>query len=164
MNLFVALATPENAHFAAEILIEASEWAIAQGQPLWNPEQFTQEWARGGVERGELYLGWLEAKAVGTITFQYHDKAYWPEVPEGESAFFHKLAVRRSVAGLGVSRALVAWAIEKARTEGKSYLRMDTHFERPKLRSFYESLGFQDVGEKTVGGLHLALYEMRLTP
>jgi GNAT superfamily N-acetyltransferase len=162
MNLIVAPATPENAHLAAEILIESSNWAIGQGQPLWNPAMFTEEWALSGVRRGELYLGWLEGEAVGTITFQYEDQAYWPEVPEGESAFFHKLAVRRGVAGTGVAATLIEWAIEKARAEGKRYLRMDTHFERPKLRVFYEGLGFKFVGEKTVPPLHLALYEMRL--
>lgn len=132
------------------------------GQPLWNPVQFTEEWALGAVERGELYLGCQGDEAVGTITFQYEDKTYWPDVLEGESAFFHKLAVRRSAAGSGVSKVLVNWAIEKARAEGKPYLRMDTHFERPKLRAFYESLGFECVGEKTVGEFYVALYEMRL--
>jgi len=162
MKLVIAPATLENAHLASEILIEAAQWAIALGQPLWNPGIFTQDWARGGVERGELYLGWQAGEAVGTLTFQYQDTAYWPEVPLGESAFFHKLAVRRSVAGTGVARALVAWAIAKARAEGKRYLRLDTHFERPKLRAFYESLGFHYVGEKTVPPYRLALYEMPL--
>ncbi|MER3483302.1 MAG: N-acetyltransferase [Meiothermus sp.] len=162
MNLVVTPATKENADLAAEILIEASNWAIAQGQPLWNPAMFTEGWALNGVERGELYLGWQRDEAVGTITYQHEDKAYWPDVPEGESAFFHKLAVRRSAAGTGVSKALVGWAIEKARAEGKRYLRMDTHFDRPKLRAYYENLGFQYVEEKWIEPYHLALYEMRL--
>jgi hypothetical protein len=55
---------------------------------------------------------------------------------------------------------MILWAIEKAKAAGMKYLRMDTAFDRPKLRALYESLGFEYVGEKTVGQFHVALYQM----
>lgn len=41
---------------------------------------------------------------------------------------------------------MLAWAQERARAEGLAFLRLDTDFNRPKLRSFYEGLGFVCVG------------------
>ncbi len=59
---------------------------------------------------------------------------------------------------------MVAWAKEQAKAAGLSYLRLDTDFNRPKLRSFYERLGFTCVGEKHLTRLgyplHVALYEL----
>lgn len=155
-------ATPGEAALASEILSEAASWLIERGEPLWPLDSLTPEKFRPVAERGELYLAWLEGEAVGTISFQWEDQPFWPEAPAGESAFFHKLAVRRKAAGQGVAQALIAWAIEKARAAGMKYLRMDTAFERPKLRAVYEKLGFQYAGEKIVGPFHVALYELAL--
>lgn len=164
MSLEIRQATPEQIGLSSSILTEAALWAISIGQPLWKPEMLTEERLRPNLERGEIFLAWLGGEAVGNIFFQWEDKPFWPHLRRGESAFFHKVAVRRKVAGQGVARAMVEWAIEKARAEGAPYLRMDTHAKRPKLIRFYEELGFVFVEEKVVGGLEVALYEMKLSP
>lgn len=155
-------ATPDEAVIASEILTEAASWLIERSEPLWPLDSLTPEKFGPVAERGELYLAWLEGEAVGTISFQWEDKPFWPDVPAGESAFFHKVAVRRKAAGQGVAQAMIAWATEKARVAGMKYLRMDTAFERPKLRAVYEAMGFEYVGEKQVGQFHVALYELPL--
>ncbi len=106
----------------------------------------------------------MNSRAVGTFTYQLSDLLFWPQIPAGTSAFLHKVAIRRKVAGQGVAAAMVAWAKEQAKAAGLSYLRLDTDFNRPKLRSFYERLGFTCVGEKHLTRLgyplHVALYEL----
>lgn len=163
MELEIRRATPEQAALASAILTEAAAWLIGRGEKLWEPEWLTPEKLRPVAERGELYLAWLEGEPVGTITLQWEDEPFWPDVPAGESAFFHKLAVRRGVAGHGVSRALVGWALEQARAAGKRYLRMDCAAERPKLRAFYESLGFEYHSDWWLGSFHAARYQLELS-
>jgi GNAT superfamily N-acetyltransferase len=164
VKIEVRPASLEESALASSILTEAARWLIAKGEPLWPVEWLTPERFRSVAERGELFLAWEGSEAVGTITYQLEDKPFWPHVERGESAFFHKVAVRRRVARQGVARAMVEWAIEKARGDDLPYLRMDTHSKRPKLRAFYEELGFVYVEEKVVNGFDVALYELRLKP
>jgi len=100
------------------------------------------------------------------LTYQPTDPLFWLEVPAGTSAFLHKVAIWREVAGWGVAVAMIAWAKARAKAGGLSFLRLDTDFNRPKLRSLYEGLGFTYVGEKRLTRLgypfHVALYELKL--
>ncbi|OPE06786.1 GNAT family N-acetyltransferase, partial [Pseudomonas aeruginosa] len=61
---------------------------------------------------------------------------------KGEAAYLHKLAVRRTHAGRGVSSALIEACRHAARTQGCAKLRLDCH---PNLRGLYERLGFTHV-------------------
>ncbi|GIW27110.1 MAG: GNAT family N-acetyltransferase [Meiothermus ruber] len=159
-------ASVEEAAVASDILSEAARWLMERGETLWHLEELTPELLRPVARQGELFLAYWQGQAVGTLIYQHADPLFWPEVPAGTSAFVHKVAVRRAVAGQGVAAAMLAWAQERARAEGLAFLRLDTDFNRPKLRSFYEGLGFVCVGEKRVTrmgyALHVALYELRL--
>ncbi|WP_244861053.1 GNAT family N-acetyltransferase [Meiothermus ruber] len=159
-------ASVEEAAVASDILSEAARWLMERGQTLWHLEELTPELLRLVARQGELFLAYWQGQAVGTLIYQHTDPLFWPEVPAGTSAFVHKVAVRRAVAGQGVAAAMLAWAQERARAEGLAFLRLDTDFNRPKLRSFYEGLGFVCVGEKRVTRmgypLHVALYELKL--
>lgn len=159
-------ASVEEAAVASDILSEAARWLTARGETLWHLNELTPEQLFPVARQGELFLAYRQGQAVGTLIYQHADPLFWPEVPAGISAFVHKVAVRREVAGQGVPAAMLAWAQERARAEGLSFLRLDTDFNRAKLRSFYEGLGFVYVGEKRVTrmgySLHVALYELRL--
>ncbi len=88
--------------------------------------------------------------------------AQWPDVPSGESAFIHRLAVRRAFAGGAVSTALLNWAIERARKLDKKFLRLDCEASRSRLRAVYERFGFRHHSDRKVGPYRVARYEFSL--
>src|SRR4030095_6620347 len=87
------------------------------------------------VARGEFYLAECDAEVVGTIKFQLADTLFWPDMPPDESAFVHRLAVRRRVAGGQLSAVLLRWAAERAASLGRRFLRLDCGAARPPLRA-----------------------------
>lgn len=89
------------------------------------------------------------------------DPLFWPAAGD-DSAYIHKLSVRRRFAGGRVSRQMVAWAHAEAIRLGKTYLRLDCSAERPKLCGFYTSLGFRMVERRMVGPFDEAFFELRL--
>ena len=99
-------------------------------------------------------------KPVIAALLQDRDPDIWPD--DGTALIVHKLAVRRAYAGRGLANRMLDFAAEHARAQGRKWLRLDTDATRPKLRSFYERAGFTHVGYKTLGHLHLALYEKKL--
>ena len=87
-----------------------------------------------------------------------------PDVPQTESAFVHRLAVRRRFAGGGISSALLDWAVERARLLGRDYLRLDCEASRPRLRAFYERFGFRHHSDREVGPYYVSRYEYKVGP
>ncbi len=160
MQITVRQATPQEVELVAEILNEAAGWLEERGIPLWPREEISATRIAGAVVVGEFLLAEKDGETAGTIKFQLEDPEIWPDVPVGESAFIHRLAVRRRFAGQGVSTALLKWSVECAASLKKRYLRMDCVADRPRLRAIYERFGFQFHSERQIGPHLVARYEL----
>jgi GNAT superfamily N-acetyltransferase len=146
------------------LLREAARWVDALGVVMWEegelaPERLAQETA-GGL----FFLAEIDGVAAGVIRFQLEDQLFWPDRPNGEAAFVHRLAVSRRFKGQGVSSALLQWAADHARRLGREYLRLDCDASRPKLRALYEAFGFRFHSFRQVGPYYVARYEYRVRP
>lgn len=148
ISIVLAL-TERDLKIASEIMNEAADWLADQGKPLWKKSRLTVEFLRPHLTNRELYLALADGEPAGTIVVQDKDEDFWPEVTDGSSFFFHKLVVRRSFAGIGVSKALIDKAYELSKAHNKQFLRMDCSATHP-LRKFYEGHGFQFVDQKIV--------------
>jgi GNAT superfamily N-acetyltransferase len=146
------------------ILQEASRWADAHsGVVMWEEGELAPEHISSEVSGGLFFLAEAGGEAAGVIRFQLDDQLFWPDLADpAESAFIHRLAVRRKFAGRGVSTALLQWAVDRARTLGKRYLRLDCDDERVRLRAVYERFGFRVHSKRQVGPYYVARYEYEL--
>jgi GNAT superfamily N-acetyltransferase len=99
---------------------------------------------------------------VATLALRWEDRLFWPEARAGSSAFVHRLAVRRAVAGTGVARAMLAWAGDRARTKGRRWLRLDCSADHPGLSRYYEGLGFERHSLGSLGGWQFVRYQKPL--
>jgi GNAT superfamily N-acetyltransferase len=161
-DITVVKAGPADAETASAIMNEAADWLAGRGETLWFPEELTPERLMAPIEAGELHLVQIQGEPMGTVIFQLSDKLYWPDMPEGDSAYIHKIILKRSAAGKGVSRQIIEWAKNKAHDMGMKYLRLDTEAARAKLCSLYESAGFTSHSERQVGRHYVVRYEMRV--
>lgn len=146
----------------SSILQEAAGWLIRQGAALWRADELVPEKIRQEVSDGLFYLGAVDGEVAGCVRFQREDRLFWPDVPAGESAFIHRLAVRRRFAGEAVSTALIEWAKAHARRRGRRYLRLDCEARTHKLCALYENNGFRKHSERQVGPYRVARYECDL--
>ena len=96
----------------------------------------------------------------------------WDELPAAGALYVHRMAVRRSAAGLGA--VILDWAADVARGQGRAALRLDCVASNRRLRAYYEAAGFVHRGDATVGGAPgqrldegqtvVSRYERRLAP
>jgi GNAT superfamily N-acetyltransferase len=133
----------------ADILAEASTWLQAKGIAQW-PARFPAEFLLGCTRRGELYVATDAGAVVGTVTLQWSDPPFWGD--RDDAGFVHRLAVRRSQAGLG--RAVLAWVEGQVAQRGRLFVCLDTLSSNTRLRRYYEDLGFRAVGEITGPAAH----------
>lgn len=144
-------AKPSDLDTACAILREASQWLVDRGTPNWRPDEVGPEAMRGAVEAGEFYFAMIDGEPAGTIILQEVDELFWPELTDGRSLFFHKLAVRRKFAKQGVPEAMMQFARDVAKKRGKDFLRLDCQAEHKPLRAYYASHGFTFLDQKKGG-------------
>jgi GNAT superfamily N-acetyltransferase len=147
----------------SSILKEAAHWLIVQGTPLWKADELAADKVRAEISAGLFWLAQVNGETAGCVRFQTEDRLFWPDVPQDESAFIHRLAVRRKFAGGMVSSALIEWAKSEAATLGKRYLRLDCEAKTKKLCQVYERAGFTKHSECQIGPYRVARYEWELT-
>ena len=158
IEIEVRQAGPAQIEAVAAILVEAAQWLEYQGMGMWRADELTRARVTRDVSDGLFYLAHI-GQPVGTIKFQLADLEFWPDVPETESAFVHRLAVRRAFAGTGVSTALLTWAVRRTARLGRQFLRLDCEASRPRLRAVYERFGFRHHSDRQVGPYFVARYE-----
>ena len=146
----------------AEILLEAAQWLERRGMRMWRDDELVPARLAADVSAGLFFIAEHNDEPAGVIKFQLEDEEFWPDLPSGESGFVHRLAVRRSFAGGEVSSVLLNWALERTRSLGKKYLRLDCEASRPKLRALYERFGFVHHSDRQVGPYFVSRYEYRI--
>ena len=77
---------------------------------MWREGELLPSHITSDVDAGLFFIAEQNGEAAGVVKFQLQDEQFWPDVPQEESAFVHRLAVRRRFAGSGISSALLSWA------------------------------------------------------
>lgn len=162
MHLVIRQARADETHVVSDILLEAAHWLTHSGMAMWRDDEVALERIAGDVSSGLFFLVETAGTAVATLKFQCSDTDFWPDVPPDESAFIHRIAVRRRFSGGGVSAALLEWAAERAHALGLRYLRLDCEVSRPRLRAVYEHFGFRHHSDRQVGPYFVSRYELLL--
>jgi len=151
------------------ILNEAADFLDRIGpEPLWARDTIDAAAVRLVVDEFVIARDDESGDDVAVFRFQRSDDLFWSDVldtPDTVSAFVHKVAVVRRVAGRGVSTALLAHAKQLALDAGCTLLRLDCAFEgREKLVAFYERNGFERHSIKAIPFYpwRVQRFEMRL--
>lgn len=155
-------ATPSDSDAICGVLQDATSWLERCGMPLWPSSMFNSRDIAGEMSEHTYYVvesddGYI----VGTFRLQRSDPDFWPDVPAGDSAFMHRVAIHRSCAGQGLSRLMIDHAKQIVRTSSLSFLRLDCAADRPKLRHVYEQNGFTWHSNRKVGAFIAARYEWK---
>jgi GNAT superfamily N-acetyltransferase len=154
LTLKLVRAGDDGVAVAASILREVSNWLASSGRELWDLDEISDADIAKRASIGELVLAFDNGSAVACMYLQDTDAPYWPEARDGEALYVHRLAVRRSHSGRGVSRAMLDWAVAEARRVGRPFVRLDTEL-RPALLTLYENAGFRRVDSGTIKvGMH----------
>jgi GNAT superfamily N-acetyltransferase len=162
-RLVIREAAAADAQAIAATLIEAAKWVEQlDGTIMWVEGELEEDRVRAEVRAGMFVVAEIDGQIAGALRFQLEDRLFWSDLDGRDSAFVHRLAVRRAFAGQGVSKALLEWTVNRARALGKRYLRLDCDAERSRLRAFYERFGFRLHSYRQVGAYYVSRYELQI--
>jgi GNAT superfamily N-acetyltransferase len=158
--MHVRVAQPAESWLVADVLSAAAAKLVQRGHGLWTSAEVSEAAVAPHVASGLYFVGIDGAEVIGVFRLQMQDRAFWPEIPDGTSAYLHKLAVRPERHGQGLAHELLGHAVRLTRERSLRYLRLDCMAGRPKLRAVYESFGFRHHSEKQMGSQMFERYEL----
>jgi GNAT superfamily N-acetyltransferase len=161
-TIMVRQAQAADTTLVQNMLEEAAMWVDALGVIMWEEGELAPGRVDSEIADGLFFIAEVSGDPAGVVKFQLEDRLFWPDLIEDESAFIHRLVVRRRFKGLGVSTALMQWAVSRARAMGKRHLRLDCDASRPKLRQLYEEFGFEFHSFRQVGAYYVSRYQYPL--
>lgn len=147
-------------HFS-NILEEARAWQRKRGSEGWN-YPFDDAWMLPRIERGELFLAYLDEQPVAAFRILWEDRPYWGTKETGESIYLHTFAVRRAKAGDGMGTTVVERIVRMGRERGLANIRLDCSLSSSRLIAYYERNGFASVGTIFMNGKMMNLMERPL--
>ncbi len=151
--------TSGDADAASGVLIAAALQLKARGEPLWPESSLTPQRLARHYPPDGWRVAWRGGTPLACLCLLDTDPLFWPDDAPGEALYLHKLAVHPAAQGQGLSALLLREAVRETGERGRPWLRLDTATARPKLRALYETFGFQDMGQRTVKGFDVTLYQ-----
>jgi len=162
MYISIRQATRQDTVIVSDVLLEAASWLQQRGIPLWCDREVSPASISEDVANGLFFIAEWAGEPAGTIKFQLEDLLFWPDILQEDSAFVHRLAVKRHYSGGKVSSGLLTWAVKQAQTLGRRYLRLDCDASRPRLKAVYERFGFRHHSDRQVGAYFVSRYEYEI--
>lgn len=152
------VAQTEDLPLVMEILAEAAARLKEKGIDQW-PSPPNEHWQRrmaAAIERGEMVTVGIAPNWFGVVRFTWSDP-YWPD--DNQAGYVHSMAVRPAMQGQNAGGAILFWAAQKSRQQGRRFLRLDCLAGNGRLRRYYEEQGFIYRGEVIDRDYIAALYE-----
>lgn len=149
---------------AVSVMREVAAWGRSKGYRVWPEEWLTpEELITGDAGLESFCIGMVDGETACAFILQWKDLEYWPNAPEYEAVYLHKICVRRRFAGLGMTKAIADAVKEECRRRGIRYIRLDTALDEKKVRKIYLDAGFKivDIIDYS-NGRSMALYEMEI--
>lgn len=165
MELYFRPAQLDELNLVLHLLREAALWLQEKHIDSWqdwlNPPLAFVDWIRQGFQRGEFYFVYQGCDLIGCFRLQWSDEVFWGERSE-PAGYIHSLTTSRRLAGQRCGERVLALIEGHCAKCGKEYLRLDCKSDIDGLRRYYEANGFYKVGEITVRGEALTLYEKKI--
>jgi protein-tyrosine phosphatase len=140
-------ATPDELPQILALLTEGAARNRSAGSEHGWPVPFPAELVTPSLTQGCVYfIQDTERTVLGTLTLLWEDPRVWGPRPP-DAGYVHRLAIRPQFSGRDLGRHALDWAAAEVKARHRSFLRLDTASSNPRLRQYYESLGFGVVGE-----------------
>ncbi len=146
-------------NLANEILTAVVHKLDQIGKSLWSESQISVQGLKDSYKLEQLYFFEENEKLLGVVFLQMEDLEFWPEILDGDSLFFHKLAIHPDYIGQRKGVIALRLIIDHARKRGLKWVRLDCD-DRKELNTFYQSAGFSYVSTKQIDRFQVVKYQL----
>lgn len=154
---------------AIEIIKGVCKWLDSTGREVddwWNADKMDEHFFDEYAQDSDFYVLEVDGEPAATAIIQAKQNMQdWSAIDgdsETRAIYIHYLCVDRRFAGQGYAQMLMDHAKELAGRNNIKLLRLDTNYDKPKLKKLYEDYGFKNVKVLDEPAHRTVLYELNL--
>lgn len=152
-----------NMELFSKVLTDSAKWLDSIGQSMWKVKDLSSDELLKKYDITEMKLCYENERLVGVYILQWYDSLFWRELEKNDTGILHKLAVSREFSKMGYGKKIIESAELLCKEQGINSLRLNCGTFRPKLRNFYESVGFKMVDRVFIDNRDQIRYYKSLT-
>jgi ribosomal protein S18 acetylase RimI-like enzyme len=115
--------------------------------PIW--EGYDKTILQKDIENRRQYKIMKDSKIACIFSVLYSDELIWADMEKGNAIYLHRIAVNPDFKGNKLFEKILDWAIQHAKEKKRDFLRMDTWANNPNIIAYYQTYGFNFLGEIT---------------
>lgn len=138
-------ANANNIELFSKVLMESAKWLDSIEQSMWKIDDLNSDELLKKYDINEMKLCYENGNLIGVYVLQWYDPLFWSELKKNDSGILHKLSVCREYSGMGYGKKIIESAEILCKNHDVNSLRLNCGTLRPRLRNFYESIGFKMV-------------------
>jgi GNAT superfamily N-acetyltransferase len=160
-ELVIRPARDDELDIVASLTVDAyAEYAARMSPDAWSP--FAQDIAnvRARLHDGQIFVAEREGRIVGAVTVFLQWRG-----AQSDAAGVRLLAVPPDLRGAGIGRALMEYAVKRARGDGKRRVVLTVTPEMEQVRELTERMGFErahELDHEPAPGIRLEGYALPL--
>jgi len=154
MEYLIKKAEESDWRLIRDIYVSCTEWLSKQGWKHWERSSHlnSREKVIQRIRENDVYILFVDGKAVATITLGYEHPSYYKdytfwEEPFVPAVYVSRLAVLPDYHRRGFGSRLLEFAEDKARQKGIFYVRFDALADYRELVDSYLRRGYKIVGK-----------------
>jgi ribosomal protein S18 acetylase RimI-like enzyme len=129
-----------------------------------NPPKEKVDWVNEGLENNEFFfIKNTNDELIGMVRILHEDELYWG-IQQEKALYIHSLVVREQFEGKGLGNIIINKIAAMAKNLNYPYLRLDAVANNTKLCNYYQKLGFEKVGEKSLSSSVNNLFQKEIKP
>lgn len=113
--------------------------------PVYFPE-FDRGMVVKEIEEGRQWKMLINGELACIWAITWNDPQIWEEKDSDPSIYIHRITTVPAFRGRHLVKEIVRWAIQYAKENNRSYVRLDTVGENQKLIQHYQESGFTFLG------------------
>jgi GNAT superfamily N-acetyltransferase len=148
-----------NIEVFSKVLIESATWLDSIGQSMWKLNDLTVDKLLEKYNIEDMKMCYHNGILIGVYVLQWYDPLFWANLKKNESGILHKIAVCREYRKNGYGKKLIESAELLCKSRKINWIRLNCGTFRPRLRNFYESVGFKMVDRVFIDNRDQIKYE-----
>jgi ribosomal protein S18 acetylase RimI-like enzyme len=159
------LANIDEIEIAFKLLKDAAIWLKEKKIDYWqdwiNPPDNFKNWIRNGFKNKEFFFVYTNDELIGMYRLQFSDDTFWGKQNK-RAGYIHSFTTKRESYKKGFGYKILQEMETILKADNIEFLRLDCGINVKGLCQYYEKYGFVSVGETTIYGENLRLYEKKI--
>lgn len=135
-----------------QLIFQFYDFAVAYQKQIFNKhwQGFDVDMIQNEINESRIFKIIENDSTICIFSITYNDAEIWDEKDDIPSIYLHRIVTHPEHHGKHLVKLITNWAINRAKENNISCVRLDTWGDNDKLNAYYQKCGYKLIGYKEI--------------